>query len=319
MRTEQIWELVTCDDPVEPLARHLMDSAWTPEAFAAAKAEGGPDEYLNKGEHAESKFEKDIYDIFSDVYRCLEGPHPLKQRLEREVLGLDEFTLVIFDALSLRELPAVMEVFGEVGVEAEVGYSLSCVPSDTTEFAQEHFQAGGPSAIGGSLFANGLAYRHVKKQDWQPDFAADERKRVVWALYPDNVFNLDHGAISYGQHIVQPVQDILRAILAADPVLPLIVTSDHGYVWQGGTAFWGVQGDEERVLANHFKQGRLTREATVQLVTGTDKAWVSGQTAAARGRFAWGGKVKGATKLYKHGGVSLMECVVPWIARSGIS
>jgi len=153
----------------------------------------------------------------------------------------------------------------------------------------------------------------VKKQAWQPDFTTDERRRVIWALYPDDVFSRDHGAISYGQHIVQPVQDILRAILAADTVLPLIVTSDHGYVWQGGTAFWGVQGDEERVLAKHFRQGRLTREAAVQLVTHTDKAWVSGQTAAARGRFAWGGKVKGPTKLYKHGGVSLMECVVPWV------
>jgi len=311
--TQHIWELVTCDDPIEPLARHLMDTVWTTEAFQAANTEGGLDDYLSKGEHAESKFEKGIYDIFSDVYRCLEGPHRLKQRLEQEVLGLDEFTLVIFDALSLRELPAVIEVLGDAGVEADVGYSFSCVPSDTTEFAQEHFQAGGPAAIDGSLFASDVAYRHVKRQDWQPDFAADERRRVIWALYPDNVFNLDHGAVSYGQHIVQPVQDILRAVLAADPVLPLVVTSDHGYVWQGGTAFWPVEGDEEKVLASHFKQGRLTREATVQLVTGTDKAWVSGQTAAARGRFAWGGKVKGATKLYKHGGVSLMECVVPWV------
>lgn len=317
MKTQQIWELVTCDDPIEPLARHLLESIWTEEAFAAAKAESKLDEYLYQGEHAASRFEADVYAIFSDVYRCLEGPHPLKQRLERDVLELDQFTLVIFDALSLRELPAVRKVLAEVGVQAEVGYSLSCVPSDTTEFAQEHFQAGGPAAIAGTLFASGLAYRHVKKQDWQPDFAADERRRVIWALYPDNIFNLDHGAVSYGQHIVQPVQDILRAVLAADPVLPLVVTSDHGYVWQGGTAFWPVEGDEERVLASHFKQGRVTREATVQLVTGTDKAWVSGQTAAARGRFAWGGKVKGAIKLFKHGGVSLMECVVPWITSGG--
>ena len=34
---------------------------------------------------------------------------------------------------------------------------------------------------------------------------------------------------------------------------------------------------------------------------------------AARGRFDWGKYVKGAGSLFKHGGVSLMECVVPWI------
>lgn len=313
MKTQRIWELVTCDDPVEPLARHLMDTIWTAEAFAAARTEGGLDAYLSKGEHTESRFEADIYAIFSDYCRHLEGPHPLKRRVADEVLALEEYTLVIFDALSLRELPAVMEVFGEGGVEAEVGYSLSCVPSDTGEFRQACFGATGLPDISARLSASGVAFRDVRKQDWQPDFATDARRRVIWALYPDNVFNLDHGAVSYGQHIVQPVQDILRAVLAADPVLPLVVTSDHGYVWQGGTAFWPVEGDEEEVLASHFKQGRLTREATVQLVTGTDKAWVSGQTAAARGRFAWGGKVKGATKLYKHGGVSLMECIVPWV------
>jgi len=316
MKTERIWELVTCDDPLAPLVRHLTGEIWTPDAFAGGK--GNLDEYLVAGEHAESKFESDVYGIFSDVYGHLEGQHPLKSRLEDEVLGLDEFTLVIFDALSLREVPAVMGVLAEAGVEATADYSLSCVPSDTSEFAEEHFGAGGPSAIGTNLMSADLAYRHVKKQDWVPDFSPDERRRLIWALYPDNTFNLDHGAISYGQHIIQPVQDILRAILAADPVLPLVVTSDHGYIWQGGTAYWGVQGEEEHVLASHFKGGRLTRDATVQLVTSAGgKAWVSGQTAAARGRFAWGGKVKGATKLFKHGGVSLMECVVPWIHIGG--
>lgn len=315
MKTERIWELVTCDDPLEPLVRHLVGEIWTPEAFA--EAGDAPDEYLKRGEQAESKFEGDVYGIYSDVYSHLEGPHPLKRRIEDEVLGLDEFTLVIFDALSLREIPAILDVFAEFGISVDVSHSLSCVPSETVEFAQEHFGAGGPSAIGTNLMSQNLAYRHVKKQDWVPDFLPDERRRVIWALYPDNTFNLDHGAISYGQHIIQPVQDILRAILAADPVLPLVVTSDHGYIWQGVSAWWPVQGEEEHVLASHFKGGRLTREATVQLVTSTStggKAWVSGQTAAARGRFAWGGKVKGATKLFKHGGVSLMECVVPWIA-----
>lgn len=313
MKTERIWELITCSDPLEPLVRHLTGEIWSPAGFAGAK--GNLEEYLATGEHAESKFEWDVYGIYSDVYAQLEGPHPLKRRIEDEVLGLDEFTLVIFDALSLREIPAVLDVFAEFDIRAEVSHSLSCVPSETVEFAQEHFQANGPSAIGNSLFCSDLAYRHVKKQDWMPDFSPDERRRLVWALYPDNTFNLDHGAISYGQHIIQPVQDVLRAILAADPVLPLVVTSDHGYIWQGGTAFWGVQGEEEHVLASHFKGGRVTRDATVQLVTSTGgKAWVSGQTAAARGRFAWGGKVKGATKLFKHGGVSLMECVVPWLS-----
>jgi|LSQX01.2.fsa_nt_gb hypothetical protein len=319
MKVEQIWKLITCEAPLDLLARHLMDEIWTCQALAKGAADDFGD-YLRHGEQAASRFEKDIYDIYSDMYRLLEEPaHPRKLRIKSEILDTEQFTLVIFDALSLREVPALLEVFSELRVEVSVDYALSCVPSDTSSFAYEHFAANGPSAIANTLRPSGWAFRHVKKRDWQPDFAADECGRVIWALYPDDIFNLDHGAISYGHDIIAPVQGILRAILQADPVLPLVVTSDHGYIWQGDANTWGVSGDEERILAKHFKNQRCTTSATIdeamKLASGTGgKAWVSDRTAAARGRFAWGGKVKGPIKLYKHGGVSLMECITPWLS-----
>ncbi|MGD9519450.1 MAG: hypothetical protein AB7W28_08020 [Armatimonadota bacterium] len=313
MTTEQIWELVTCDDPLGPLVGHLTERIWTAEALNAAAGASDLDSYLSRGEHATSAFERAVYDIYSDLYSLLEGPHERKQRVD-DLFALDEFTLVIFDALSLREMPLVLETFAAAGLDAKADYALSCVPSDTSEFTYAHFHASGPSVITETLFSGGLAYRYVKTQDWTPDFTAADRKRLVWTLYPDDMFNLDHDAVSYDEHILRPVQRILESLLAADPVLPLVVTSDHGYIWQGGTAFWGVGADEGAVLSEHFKQGRCTNEATVELTTSTDKAWVSGPKAAARGRFAWGGKVKGPTKLFKHGGVSLMECVTPWVS-----
>lgn len=312
MTTEQIWELVTCGDPLGPLVGHLTERIWTAEALSAARDALDLDSYLSKGEHTTSAFERAVYDIYSDVYPLLEGPHERKQSVD-DLLALDEFTLVIFDALSLREMPLVLDTFAAGGLDAKADYALSCVPSDTAEFTGTHFCASGPSSITETLFSGGLAYRHVKKQEWTPDLKPAERRRLIWVLYPDNVFNLDPDAVSYEEHILRPVQRILESLLAADPVLPLVVTSDHGYIWQGGTAFWGVAAEEETVLSAHFKQGRCTNDATVELTTRTDKAWVSGTKAAARGRFAWGGKVKGPTKLFKHGGVSLMECVTPWI------
>jgi len=67
------------------------------------------------------------------------------------------------------------------------------------------------------------------------------------------------------------------------------------------------------MLADHMTGRRAMGEATAVLATHTQKAPVGGLDPAARGRFAWGKFVKGLTRLYKHGGVSLMECVVPWV------
>lgn len=317
MTTEQIWSLVTAPDPLDPVFEHLTQEIWTSAAFSAAETAGRLAQYLSDHEHAASQFERTVYDIYADLYGQLEGAHSRKQRLEQQVFDRDAFTLVIFDALSLREIPAVAGVMAEAGLVPEISYGLSGTPSETVVFAKAHFNANGPSAIADEPLVPPAAFRHVKKKDWQPDFKPGDRRRVVWALYPDNLFNLDHGAIDYGADIVAPVQQILRSILASDPVYPVIVTSDHGYLWQGGQAAWPVDGDEAGVLAKHFKQGRCTGEATIELRTRTDKAWLSGQDAAARGRFAWGGKVAGAIKLYKHGGVSFMECLTPWVTGPG--
>ncbi len=46
----------------------------------------------------------------------------------------------------------------------------------------------------------------------------------------------------------------------------------------------------------------------------SDKVYVKEGVAVARGRFGWAGQVPGAGTLFKHGGVSLMEGLVPWVA-----
>lgn len=311
MRAERIWELVTAEDPLVPLVTHLREGIWTRERYEQARAADDLQGYLVQGEHAESTWEKQVYDVYSDMYGILEHPHPLKRRIDDEVLGLEEFTLVVLDALSLRELPAVLRVLEEAGLAAEASYALSTVPSETSVFCHSHFGANGPAQLAGS--AKDLAVRLTKTAADAPDFSASERRRLVWIPFPDTAFGMDHAAIDYGKQIIEPVVSTLASVLASQPLLPLFITSDHGYVWQGGDAYWGLPDDEARVLAQHMKAGRATDEATVALSTLRGKAWVSGQTAAARGRFAWGKFVTGATRLYKHGGVSLMECVVPWV------
>ncbi len=314
MKTAQILDLIKADDPLSLLTTHLTGEVWTREAFTSAVEADELDAYLSQGEHEASRFEKEVYDIYADFYEELEKPgHPLKSRLESEVLSQEEYTLVVFDALSLRELPAVQAVLEEAGVAFEVSHALATVPSDTTTFCKRHFGAAGPANIKPTLDSGGYAYEYAKNTNWKPDFTSHQRRRVIWTLYPDNVFHLNSAAVSYRDHILQPVQTILRTVLESKPVMPLFITSDHGYIWQGANASWPVDAAEGKVMAEAFKQGRSTNQATQALTTWTDKAWVSGLDAAARGRFGWLKGVKGAASLFQHGGVSLMECITPWV------
>ena len=309
MRVELVHELLRAENPLDPVFRVLSQEIWSATSFREHSQAGTLDQYLTHNEHVASELERQVYDVYDDLYREIEEPQAGTDRVQQLLSG-SQYTLVVFDGLSLREMPALLETIIGAGLAPTASYVVAPVPSETDEFAKRHFNATGPAQIEGTL--RDFVYRYVKRDDWQPDFAANQRKRVIWVLYPDNVFRLDSEAVDYRRYVVEPVQRILSATIAADPVFPLVVTSDHGYLWQGGSAPWALGEEEARLLAKHFKAGRSTDEATSALIH-TRKVWISGTRAAARGRFAWGGAVKGATRLFKHGGVSFMECIVPWV------
>jgi hypothetical protein len=307
-----IQRLIEDDEPLQLLYEVLTGDIWSAERFAEARCRDDFERYLREGEHAASTLEQELYDIYSDMYRLLEGDDPRRERVatlhERE----QPYTLLLIDALSLRELPLIREALDTHDLEAEIGFALAPLPTETADFARCHYSASGPSEIVNNAHRYTFAFRHVTSEDWKPDFRASERQRFIWYVFPDDYFGVKE--TDYARHVVQPVEKILDAVLNdPDLVQPLVITGDHGYIWQGNQCSWAVEDERERaVLAEHFKLGRCTRRATDALAA-TGKVWVQGSTAAARGRFAWGGIVRGSSPLFKHGGVSLMECMVPWV------
>ncbi|MEA3401059.1 MAG: hypothetical protein U9R79_07440 [Armatimonadota bacterium] len=314
MKLDLLDRLLTEEEPLVPPFEELR-GLWSVESFREYQQAGDLQAYLSDNEHRASAFEREIWDVYADVYQVLEGEHPRKQFVS-EVLQQDEFTLVVFDGLSLREVPCLLQVMEERDIEAEVDFALAPVPTETSVFAQEHFGASGPSGIQSGAE---LAFEHVKQTTWEPSFGREQRRRLIWAPHPDNIFTLNSDTVEYGGHVVEPVQAILAAILDSDPVLPLYITSDHGYLWQGGACAWALDDDdEEALLAREFKAGRSADDPTAELTSG-EKVWSDAerQVAAARGRFAWGGRVTGPPRNFKHGGVSLVECLVPALRLSG--
>ena len=306
-----IKQLIHTDDPLQTLYEVLNGEIWTAERFAEARRRGDLHGYLREGEHAASRLEQEVYAIYRDVYALLEADDVRRDRVDA-FHQQEAYTLLLIDGLSLREMPLIQGVLNDRGFACEVNFALAPLPTETADFARRHYNASGPSEMARNDHRYPFAFRHVASEDWQPNFSLAERQRFIWYAFPDDYFGLKE--TKYGRHVVQPVEAILAAVLGdPDLVRPLVITSDHGYLWQGNQCPWPVADPRERaVLAEHFKLGRCTRTATEALAR-TGKAWVAGSLGAARGRFAWGGIVRGPASLFKHGGASLMECLVPWI------
>jgi hypothetical protein len=315
MNLSLIRRLIEDDDPLQTLYEVLTDTVWTVERFAEARQQGAPFDYLREGEHAASMLEHEVYAIYSDMYMLLEADDPRRDRVE-EVHQWEQYTLLLIDALSLRELPLIQEVLAAHGLTPQVDFALAPLPTETGDFCRRHYNASGPSDMASRAHRYPFAFRHVTSEGWQPDFSPNERQRFIWYAFPDDYFSLKE--TDYPRHVVQPIEAILEAVLGdSAPVHPLVITGDHGYLWQGGRCTWALKRDEGAVLAEHFKLGRSTR-ATTDALAATGKAWVWGNVGAARGRFAWGGMVRGAGSLFKHGGVSLLECLVPYVFVPGL-
>ena len=94
--------------------------------------------------------------------------------------------------------------------------------------------------------------------------------------------------------------------------MPIVVTSDHGYIFFGGTAESARESDATALLGQHRHKVFAADESfpaahpDLQLVP-------ERRLAMLRGRLKTHPKGVSSRRLYQHGGFSLMEVLVPWL------
>ena len=78
------------------------------------------------------------------------------------------------------------------------------------------------------------------------------------------------------------METIVTAVLD-DPTLvrPLVITSDHGYLWQGDQCAWPLEPAERAVMAEAFQLGRST-DAVTDALAATGKVWLGNGSAPRR-------------------------------------
>ena len=234
--------------------------------------------------------------------------------------------VLILDGMSLREVPWLLDGLYKRGyVVHEDRFTGAELPPDTTPFAK---------ALGfgsrSSLYNNGAGNSHLLpgarteclKVAWE-DAAAQVTSEPCWVLWHEWPDNRIHELAEHGKGFSDLVGEVQQAMVSGGfwtlierltQGRRLVITSDHGYAVSGLFPDM-TEPDQVQHMKDCFKAGRSAPD------DGADSPWVPpvdlvldtshGRHRYVLGRRKW--KVAGGHPTLSHGGLSVLEVLVPFI------
>jgi len=294
----------------------LKDDIWTPDRLHQL----GPVDYLIKGEKQVCKIEEQIFSFASRVYNELATPS--QSRLIKLLKSEEKVAVVVLDGLSLREVPSLLELAKNSGYSViKNGTGRAALPSETMDFVAQQLGLNGvsPSKLPKrkELKAQSITAFYLHNDTNWISQPADDTNILVWSSFPDNTYT-DSGA-RFANHFKNIASRLGNVWMSTVQQIPhdyrIIITSDHGYVFfDSGTSF-DVPPAEKRLLNQYFGNDRNKivdgelqppESKYIHKVNSKDLVMITGRVKTTS-------TGKAASLKYKHGGLSLMEMVTPWI------
>jgi len=298
-------DLITADDPLAVLFAAL-NQVWQANDVDDVNA------FFVRRERETNRLERFVLETFFDVYDLLLA----RVRQER---GLSRFDgakgpIIILDGCSIREANLLMGRLKKASYQvADYGYALSEVPSDTVTFNRNVF--------GTHRVASLRQWRQHQvvsiKSGQLPALFPAASDVLVWTSYPDELLHKVRGEALTPQEAFDKTVGVLLATLDGLEADEFLVTSDHGYLYvENATLFWSA-GQDAKVLRQLFGGRRAVPAADVgpqfdklrQVPRSRTYALFDDEGCYVRGRYHW--SVQGPASDIAHGGLSLMECLVP--------
>ena len=199
-----------------------------------------------------------------------------------------------------------------------VGAVATCLPTETKDFVEQRVLGTrlGPSQLPGRTE---LAERNIEafylEHPTSRYTPAAGRSVLLWSTYPDRLFS-DDGArtdalfANFHQNYIPTIWK--NSVQTIPRGLPIVVTSDHGYIFLGASFETTRTSDAPGLLG----QSRFKEFAPDELFPRWNpdlQLLPERRVALLRGRLRTRPSGVSSRKLYQHGGFSLMEALVPWI------
>ena len=245
-------------------------------------------------EEVASEFERDLNSVFFEFYDYL-------HRRIRSATFKFSLPLIIIDGMSIREGNLLIRDLKREGYDIlEYSCGFSALPSNTTSFRE----------------AVNIRFREVRSGKIPSDL---DFGLPVWISYPDEI--LHHAA-----RILPPEKAYGMTRECIFKVLGMVgrgevvtLVSDHGYIMVDYV--WSLASGDRRFLKEKvFGSQRFVRVDEVDdsalrklrsLPRDRSYVFVDDNYCYVRGRYFW--PIRGYGRVVAHGGLSLMECMVPKI------
>lgn len=299
----------------------LTDTVWT----LARYQQNEPEHYLRTGEEAVCRLEELIATGAASVWDELQAESFQAPKL-KSWLGLDAAlplnalrAAVVFDGLSLREMPLLLKMAEDSGFRIKRALAVAtCLPTETIHFVEERLVGVriGPSQLPGRTE---LAQKNVEaaylEQPTSRHNATEGRSVLLWSTYPDRLF-ADDGARTealFSNFHRNYIPTIWKNSVQTIPRgLPIVVTSDHGYIFFGAS-LEGIRYSDAPELLGQARMREFAPDEAMPAWNPDLQVLTQTRTAMLRGRLRTRPQGTSSRKLYQHGGFSLMEVLVPWI------
>ena len=319
--TPNILDRLTQPGPRLPwLADWLLGGVWSERNYREKTA----GQYLQSGEQLVNELEEVLCAAASRLYDAFLEPVPDDRNLKRYLTSGEQCAAVVFDGLSLREVPLIKRLAEQSGLRvAEEGWSFAATPSDTADFIASRLGIGSiaPARLSGnaSLRSDGIDCHYLGQVNQRCSLSAAAQAILVWSSFPDYRYTERDAKFpdlfeNLHNMMMTAWQNSVQAIVQEAPGRRILITSDHGYVYFGSGCSFSWDNASVAALTAYFGGGRFARldekpnppDRGVHVLRDRGVAMI-------RGRVQTHPRGEGARKLYKHGGMSLMEMLTPWL------
>ena len=297
------------------LEKWLRDDIWSPKRFSQLD----PQDYLQSGEKLVKNAEELILNASPGIYDEIVAASESSPSLLAELMS-PKTAVVIFDGLSIRELPLLERLAERTGYSIiNAQYQYASLPSDTISYIEQRLVG---KRIGPSQLENrkefkekNIFVRHYDTLIRQYEFSNNGSSLLLWSSFPDGTYmNFEARSSGHFEAIVKQFDVAWKNIVLSVPRdYRIIITSDHGYIYlyagyeselKPDKALDILKNDRFRIFENDEEMPSECAE--LQIVSHK-------RVAMLRGRIKNRPQGPSGSKIFRHGGMSLMEMLTPYV------